>query len=199
MLTLSIVPKSRWQTLIHLDTIRQRNKPKEPPKTPEKAPFFLPSLDSIKPSEVGLTAEKPEVTPAERSRLTKMDRAGAASVFTSTLRNCAQSGNYRPLIERLKVLSPAVADIEIRSLNPDELTSFVFALTYQLRQKRDYELVQAWMSVFLKLHGESVPGNVGLRNALMEWRQWQEVEGKRLSNLVGFCGGVVGFMRSGRT
>jgi U3 small nucleolar RNA-associated protein 21 len=42
--TLSLVPKARWQTLLHLDVIRARNKPKEAPKPPEKAPFFLPSV-----------------------------------------------------------------------------------------------------------------------------------------------------------
>src|SRR5699024_6896117 len=32
MMTLSLVPKSRWQTLLHLDLIKERNKPKEAPK-----------------------------------------------------------------------------------------------------------------------------------------------------------------------
>lgn len=199
MLTLSIVPKSRWQTLLHLDTIRQRNKPKEPPKAPEKAPFFLPSLDSIKPPQPILPEISTQITLAERSRITKMDRAGAASAFTVTLHASSKSGDYTPFTEHLKTLSPAAADIEIRSLNPEELTTFVSALTHRLRQKRDYELVQAWMSVFLKIHGEAIPGNADLRDVLVEWRQWQEVEGKRLGDLVGFCGGVVGFIRSGRT
>lgn len=44
LLTLSLTPKAQWQTLLHLDVIRQRNKPKEPPKPPQKAPFFLPSM-----------------------------------------------------------------------------------------------------------------------------------------------------------
>ncbi|KAL8697065.1 MAG: hypothetical protein Q9224_002488, partial [Gallowayella concinna] len=43
LVTLSLVPKARWQTLLHLQTIKARNKPTEPPKAPEKAPFFLPS------------------------------------------------------------------------------------------------------------------------------------------------------------
>src|SRR3954466_7790782 len=37
MMTLSLVPRSRWQTLLHLDLIKQRNKPTEAPKLPEKA------------------------------------------------------------------------------------------------------------------------------------------------------------------
>ena len=198
MLTLSLVPKSRWQTLLHLDTIRQRNKPKEPPKAPEKAPFFLPSLDSTKVPEPPKAEEQNQNTLAERSRITKMDRAATASQFTTALQATRQSSEYTPFIEHLKTLSPSTADIEIRSLNPEELVPFVSALTYQLRSKRDYELVQAWMAVFLRIHGDAVPGNAGLRQVLVEWREWQGREGKRLGDLVGFCGGVVGFIRSGR-
>ncbi len=199
MLTLSLVPKSRWQTLLHLDTIRQRNKPKEPPKAPEKAPFFLPSLDSAKLPEASETNGQNQNTLAERSRITKMDRAATASQFTTALQATRQTNDYPLFIEHLKSLSPSSADIEIRSLNPEELVPFVSALTYQLRSKRDYELVQAWMAVFLRMHGDAVPGNAGLRQALVEWREWQGREGKRLGDLVGFCGGVVGFLRSGRT
>ena len=199
MLTLSLVPKSRWQTLLYLDTIRQRNKPKEPPKAPEKAPFFLPSLDSARIPEPAKADENNQNTLAARSRITKMDRAASASQFTTALQATKQSKDYTPFIEHLKSLSPSNADIEIRSLNPEELVPFVSALTFQLRSKRDYELVQAWMAVFLRIHGDAVPGNAALRQALMDWREWQEREGKRLGDLVGFCGGVVGFLRSGRT
>lgn len=199
MLTLSLVPKSRWQTLLHLDKIRQRNKPKEPPKAPEKAPFFLPSLGSAKPPEPAESKEQDQITLAERSRITKMDRTATASMFTTCLRTASQDDDYVPFISHLKTLSPSTADVEIRSLNPDELVSFVSALTYQLRTKRDYELVQAWMAVFLRVHGDAVAGQAGLRQALSEWREWQGTEGKRLGDLVGFCGGVVGFLRSGRT
>ncbi|XP_027193066.1 uncharacterized protein [Cicer arietinum] len=44
LVTLSLLPKSQWQSLINLDIIKVRNKPIEPPKKPEKAPFFLPSV-----------------------------------------------------------------------------------------------------------------------------------------------------------
>lgn len=46
--TLSLLPRSKWQTLINLETINARNKPKQPPKAPEKAPFFLPTLPGTK-------------------------------------------------------------------------------------------------------------------------------------------------------
>jgi U3 small nucleolar RNA-associated protein 21 len=76
---------------------------------------------------------------------------------------------------------------------------FINALTSLLRQKRDYELVQAWMAVFLRVHVDSITGDEEVAEALREWRAEMAQEGKRLSELVGFCAGVVGFLRSPRT
>ena len=42
--TLSMLPRTQWLNLVHLDTIKIRNKPIEPPKKPEAAPFFLPTM-----------------------------------------------------------------------------------------------------------------------------------------------------------
>lgn len=110
----------------------------------------------------------------------------------------------------MKSLSPSAADLEIRSLSPrtiegdgegegNELVWFVEALTARLRDKRDYEVVQAWMAVFLRLHGDEVLAvGEGLRDALREWQETAEAEGKRLGELVGYCGGVIGFLRAPR-
>ena len=86
----------------------------------------------------------------------------------------------------------------------DEFVPFIQSLTSLLRQKRDYELAQAWMAVFLRVHVDSISGFEGERDeevveALRVWREEMEREGKRLSELVGFCSGVVGFLRSPRT
>ncbi|OJD22740.1 hypothetical protein ACJ73_05910 [Blastomyces percursus] len=264
MMTLSITPKSRWQTLLHLDVIKERNKPKEPPKVPRKAPFFLPSTlskpDSDSTSLIpalgaeGDTSETKKTTPAERSRIAKLQRANdpsiQASKFTTLLHSCSSAANnstnqpgnpyayghaYGPFIAYLKSLPPAKADLEIRSLDPgllsgrkhgatNELVAFVQALTAQVRTRRDFELVNAWMAVFLRVHGDVVDvgedGNgeandadggegsegereaegtrAALREALVEWKAEQEQEGKRLAELVGYCRGIVGFLRSAR-
>jgi U3 small nucleolar RNA-associated protein 21 len=104
-------------------------------------------------------------------------------------------------ISYLKSLSPSAADLEIRSLNPrgeSELVSFVNALTSRLKQKRDYELVQAWMSVFLRLHSDNIANNAELMPCLKRWREEQLREGGRLGDLIGYCSGVIEFLRSPR-
>ena len=205
MQTLSLVPKSRWQTLLHLDTIRQRNKPIEPPKAPEKAPFFLPSLENGQVDQAANEGDDQHKsissTKAERSRISQMDRQALTSTFTNLLHSSALTANFEPFLAYFSNLSPSTADIEIRSLNYDELSIFVSALTFGLRERDRYELLQAWMSVFLRLHGQSIhlePGDVRLRNALAEWKEEQMRESTRLGDLLGFCGGVIGFLRSER-
>ena len=55
LVTLSLLPNSRWQHLLQIDVIKQRNKPKEPIKVPKQAPFFLPTIPNLEGEEsVGL-------------------------------------------------------------------------------------------------------------------------------------------------
>jgi U3 small nucleolar RNA-associated protein 21 len=94
MMTLSLVPKSRWQTLLHLNLIKQRNKPTEAPKLPEKAPFFLPSVEKPMPITVEEKKEASENI-SERSRIMKMDRLASEGPFTVSLRAGSDSGNCK--------------------------------------------------------------------------------------------------------
>jgi len=41
LVTMSGLPPSHWKTLFHLELVRERNKPREGPKKPPTAPFFL--------------------------------------------------------------------------------------------------------------------------------------------------------------
>jgi U3 small nucleolar RNA-associated protein 21 len=54
------------------------------------------------------------------------------------------------------------------------------------------------MAVFLKLHMDEVMENESVIEALREWRSVQEKEGKRIGELVGYCSGVVAFLRAPR-
>lgn len=227
LLSLSLVPKSRWQNLLHLQAIKARNKPTEPPKAPEKAPFFLPSLTNTEqpnaPTVNGTAPPNQVAQPngnATTSSLSRISRPSLSSTtrsqFTTllhTFNTYSQRQEYEsdpdpaPLLTHLSTLGPSAADAEIRSLaNLDEMIAFIKALTARLRQKRDFELVQTWMSVFLKCHGGEIvgEGNVGgegraeLGEALKAWREESGREGKRLGELVGYCSGVLGWLRSAR-
>ena len=200
LLSLSLVPRSRWQNLLHLDLIRQRNKPVEAPKKPEKAPFFLPSLKDLqaKPdttrSEVVLVADVEN----EKSRIAKLAQIETQGAFTDLLHTAAESKDYAPFLEHLKGLNPAAADIEIRSIRAEDMVSFVQALAWMMHQRRDFELGQTWMSVLLRIHGDIVLGNDELRKAVEQWSVALEEEKRRVQTIAGYCNGLVGYLRAAR-
>ncbi|KAF2000035.1 Utp21-domain-containing protein [Amniculicola lignicola CBS 123094] len=205
--TLSLVPKSRWQTLLHLDVIRSRNKPKEAPKAPEKAPFFLPSL-SQDPSSSASTTALALIDPSANSRISnsalssKSSAVTAVNVFTHHLALASETQNYTPVLSHLASLPPSAADVAIRTLDTmepfTELYTFIAALTSRLKDRKDYELVQAWMSVFLRLHGDVVVQDEGLVQDLRLWQEEAKRERERVGGLVGYNVGVVGWLRSAR-
>ena len=45
--TLSLLPRAQVDSLLHLDAIRARGRPLAPPKKPEAAPFFLPTIPAL--------------------------------------------------------------------------------------------------------------------------------------------------------
>ena len=197
VITLSLVPKAQWQTLLHLDLIRARNKPKEPPKAPKNAPFFLPSLQSS--SNAAADPNTDDQITASKSRVRKLDRSAAQSPFTSLIRTSWATGDYSALVAHLKTLPPSATDLELRSLDSaapyTELIGFIMAMTQRLKANADYELVQTWMALFLRLHGDVVVGEATLAEVVREWREQHEKESRRLKALVGKCSGAVEFLR----
>jgi U3 small nucleolar RNA-associated protein 21 len=93
LMTLSLVPKSRWQTLLHLDLIKERNKPTEAPKLPEKAPFFLPSTSGAQVP--GLKDDAEQAENDAKSRISRYDQARFEETFTSKLRAGAETNNCK--------------------------------------------------------------------------------------------------------
>ena len=61
LITLSGLPPGHWKNLFHLELVKQRNKPKEAPKKPPSAPFFLqwrPGDQSNNPEPTALNESK---------------------------------------------------------------------------------------------------------------------------------------------
>ena len=62
-LSSTLAVSSKWLSLAYLDLIKRRNKPIEPPKAPESAPFFLPVSKSVRPvfEEKNVSDDVPEL------------------------------------------------------------------------------------------------------------------------------------------
>ena len=109
VVTLTLLPRSKWQTLLNLDVIQvsvfpplffahsthhgqqRRNRPKEPPKAPERAPFFLPTLPGVE-TRFTIQEKGQEMTPARR---TEKATANAKTMFSEKLSQEPKEGNCR--------------------------------------------------------------------------------------------------------
>ncbi|CAO2838503.1 unnamed protein product [Amaranthus hypochondriacus] len=173
LITLSLLPKTQWQSLVNLDVIKVRNKPIEPPKKPEKVPFFLSSIPSLsgdimfKPSEVVNEEPKDGDSKHNFDHMTGLP----PSPFVQVLQSAAESKNFSAFTDYIKGLSPSSLDMELRMLqiiDEDEfqelskgpaLLSLGLLLDYFLHEisfRNNFEFVQAVLRLFLKIHGETV-------------------------------------------
>ncbi len=100
------------------------------------------------------------------------------------------------LYSYIKTLSPAAIDLELRSLVTLEAQRlFLTALIQRLRSHRDFEAVQAFQNVFLRLHGDVLVANEELLGALEELRTVQRAESERVLELLASSLGTLGFVR----
>lgn len=188
LITMSAMAQSRWQNLLDIDIIKKRNKPKQPPKVPETAPFFLPTIPSLQlrfdfsDVKTNETSETPRVHP-DLENLTSFNK----SLLSVT-------NNFSNVIEKLKAMGPSNIDFEIQSLSLDEssaessMLQFMKMLHYMMEQQTDFELSQAYLAVFLKWHGTAISENDTLRDFLRkiqkaQTRNWLTLREKLFYNL----------------
>ena len=91
MATMALLPRTQWLGLLHLDTIRERNKPIAPPEKPKEAPFFLPTTASLERNPVfdveAKTGDEDEGEDGQtRSRILKTSGEGGGDVEGVLLR-----------------------------------------------------------------------------------------------------------------
>ncbi|KAJ2505410.1 rRNA-processing protein utp21 [Coemansia sp. RSA 2052] len=204
MVTLSSLPKSKWQTLLNLATIKKRNKPELAPKAPELAPFFLPTVLGTDP-RFDLEAKTDnkdgaENKPIERSRIST---ASAVSGLVRALYRGQETMSFAAVYEYLKELNPSAIDLEIRTLPVDDdlraAKAFIQASTAQLRSKRDFELVQAYLQVFLNVFGDIIKANTeSLEPLLVELRKESKSQWSTIDGLIRYSACMVEFMRTSK-
>jgi U3 small nucleolar RNA-associated protein 21 len=141
LVTLSLLPASQWQSLVHLETIKARNKPIEQPKKPESAPFFLPTVPGLSgnptfdaaAAATSASAEDAAAAffggggPSSSSRVVKASFGSAAAQeggrkrpspmvppFLAALR--AGAPGYGPLMALLRGMSASAIDRELRAM-----------------------------------------------------------------------------------
>ncbi|KAH6572878.1 hypothetical protein BASA50_002429 [Batrachochytrium salamandrivorans] len=195
MISLSLLPKSRWQNLLNLEAIKKRNQPIHPPKAPERAPFFLPTIAGANPHFNIEEAKGDENV----SRVFK-NMAVDINPLSQLLTSCHGHSNYSAVMEYFKGLSPSAIDIELRTLPLDSehtyLIYFLKFVEYQLETHGDFELVQTYLNVFLKIHGDVLMlGGQDTQDALLQVQQSINQLWARLENKLQYSLCVVDFTR----
>ncbi|XP_054268854.1 WD repeat-containing protein 36 [Macrosteles quadrilineatus] len=183
LITLSTLAVSRWQNILDIDIIKKRNKPLEPPKTPKNAPFFLPTLPTLN-MEFDLSSAIKNSNNEKTISLKNIKQN--LTPFAKLLRDAKDFG---VVVDKLKSLGPSAIDFEINALGMEGedgerlLLKFMEMLNFLLESNRDFELGQAYMALFLKVHGNTVATTPALLHYLdkvqeVQMRDWKILEDK---------------------
>ncbi|ALC46221.1 CG9799 [Drosophila busckii] len=197
LITYSGLAASRWQNLLDLDLIKQRNKPKAPPKVPKQAPFFLPTVSGLE-----MRFDVSNAANDDGSRVLQLSTLNNLTVFGKMLEETAESGNYQSAVDHITQLGPSMIDFEIKSLHPDgggttlAMVQFLKLIEFMLNSNLNFELAQSYLSVFLRSHGLSLTENPQLVEALrsvakVQQESWERIESKLIYNI-----GVVSALRN---
>ncbi|CAF3817831.1 unnamed protein product [Rotaria magnacalcarata] len=161
LLTLSTLPESKWKNLLVLDTIRQRNKPKEAINIPKQAPFFLPTVSNLR-GFVFINPDDEDEKNKKQSRIHQIQKFLHESSLTNFLdRQKASSTLSIDVISHLKDLGMAKIEYELRCLSPEQggslerMFKFIDILNQALDEKQNYDLVSSYLALFIQLHGTS--------------------------------------------
>lgn len=194
LVTLTLLPRAKWQTLLNLDVIAQRNKPKEPPKAPEQAPFFLPTLPGVE-HRFAVDSATTDVPPTKELKHGAMDTA--ESEFVRRLAEEDVDSDHEDFFVYARELSPAALDVELRGLTRlPVLERFTRALAARLHSRRDFEAVQAMMGVLLHVHGDVLVENVELRACLEALQEAQRKETVRILEMTAQALGTLAFVQA---
>jgi len=162
LITLSSLPESKWKNLLVLDTIRQRNKPKEPVNQPKQAPFFLPTVSNLR----GFVFINPDEqndddkSGKKSSHIQQTQQFLYQSAFTHLLdHKTTNSTVVNDVVHLLKDLGMAKIEYEFRCLAPEQggsierLLTFIDILHQAFDNRQNYDLISSYLALLLQLHG----------------------------------------------
>ncbi|CAH3028123.1 unnamed protein product [Porites evermanni] len=201
LVTLSLLPQSRWRHLTSLELIKKRNKPKEPPKAPKSAPFFLPTTQELVPKFLPTEDDQADNT-ERKSKILNMQQLQPDSEFQKCVKDCNRKENYESLLELLKSMGPSSIDAEIRCLGPSAggdvklLEIFMLFIEHQLRLRTDFEFTEAILGLFLKLHGPTVAHFPELTTIARRIQTEHSAAWSSIQDLLNQCVCLVSYLKS---
>lgn len=192
LITLSgIASETHWKHLSELETIKAHNKPKEPPKAPEQAPFFLPARSGLEP-EWDVEADKKDgEDDSGRSRIRRFgDLVDLESPLVKLVREVtseAKPWDVSRVIHYLAKKGPSQVDLEFRAISAVDESIFELFLDFFLelfeQSEGSFELGQSYLNLFLRLYSEDILHYPALSPKLAQLKQAQEASWLRIEKM----------------
>ena len=157
LVTLALLPTSRWLNLLSLDVIKKRNRPVDPPKVPKSAPFFLPTVPGLEFKFAPVEEEKDQV----KSKIKPVMSFEVLTAFGKKLKN----DELEEALTMLMNQGPSGVEVEIRGLDPDVggseevMIKFLEMIKFALEKQCNFEAVQGYLGLYLKLHADYIVAN----------------------------------------
>jgi U3 small nucleolar RNA-associated protein 21 len=168
-LTLSDLPFQRIIALHYIDDVKDRNKPINPPKKPDKVPFFLPDTLGIVKAPVE-AAEESHVVPLQEveSELSKRVDLPLSEVLAY-----------------LKGQSPSALELSLLQVQEDEVEAVAEFFIKARASDQEFDFIESLVSCFLKHHGNSLSTRALQQLELRSQSGWRRLEGDFLEVLGG--------------
>lgn len=198
LVTLSLAANSRWQNLLDIDVVKKRNKPLAPPTVPKAAPFFLPTLPSL-----NLQFDLSAINTEDGTKTISLQNIQQNyTVFGRTISETSKSNDFTKAIDKLKSLGPSAIDFEVNSLSLESggtvelMLQFMKMVNFILKSNTDFELGQAYLGLFIKVHGDFIATTPELSSYIDEIKSTQISSWKRLQEKLFYTLSVIDHLKS---
>ena len=165
LVTLSGMPLTNWTNILNIDTFKKRNRPKDPVKKPEKAPFFLPTVSTLNDFQFDFNEQSDNLNAQTDSKIVNVTDFENLTDFAKFFRNEYSLGNFGKIIEKIKEVEPIRMDSEISCLSPEQggnleiLIDFLTFLQSIFESKQNFDLAHAYLASFLQNHYSLIVSN----------------------------------------
>lgn len=156
LVRLSSQPRSKWTQLLHLDSIKARNRVLQAEKAPERAPFFLDAA-IIKETEAEAGKEKKK-RDVEGRPVVEATANETQLPFEALLSDYMRHRDTSPLLDYFREAGNASISFSVHALSPALLPAMLSLLTAMLSSHQHYEMVQTLLGLTLSAHREQIMG-----------------------------------------
>lgn len=199
LITMSKLAETKWKNLLKLDIIKKRNRPKEAPKKPKQAPFFLPTVAGL---DIQFNIDGVEFNENDSKVLKATTLENLTTFGTVLMKISVDDDNFTNVVDHIGKLGPSMVDYEIRSLSPlsggsiSLMVKFLEMIAAMFNSNNSFELAQSYLALYLQVHEEIISENRDLINILLTVEKAQNKSWEKIEQNLFYGIGVVSSLRN---